>query len=339
MIKKLILGILISSLFIYLSFKGIDLKGVVSGIKAANPIYLFYTVGLLILMQVLRSYRWGIILNPVKKVDQFSLFSVTSVGFLAVIAIPARIGELARPYLISNQKDIKMTSAVGTILVERVFDSLTVLLTFFIVVSYTSLPPWLIKTSIIFLFISLAFLGFIILCIYKRDSSLRILTPLLKKLPGKSYLKLVELVNHLIDGFEIISNGKLILFLAFLSILIWGIDASAIYMLFFAFDINLPLSAAFVLMVIIILGITIPTAPGFVGNWHFFCILGLNLFGISKTDALTYAIVLHFLSIGIIVVLGLIFLPFNKFSFSDIRQKLNFKNSLPENQDGQGIKR
>jgi len=331
MLKKLILGLFISSLFIYLSFKGIDLKGVTGGIKAAKPIYLFYTAGLLILLQVLRSYRWGVILNPVKKVDQFSLFSVTSVGFLAVIAIPARIGELARPYLISTQKDIKMTSAVGTILVERVFDSLTILLTFFIVVSYTSLPPWLIKTSMIFLFISLAFLGFIILCIYKRDSSLRILTPLLKKLPGKSYLKLMELINHLIDGFEIISNGKLILFLAFLSILIWVIDASAIYMLFFAFDINLPLSAAFVLMVIIILGITIPTAPGFVGNWHFFCILGLSLFGISKTNALTYAIVLHFLSIGVIVILGLIFLPFNKFSFSDIRQKLNFKNSRSEN--------
>jgi hypothetical protein len=92
-------------------------------------------------------------------------------------------------------------------------------------------------------------------------------------------------------------------------------------------------------MVIIILGITIPTAPGFVGNWHFFCILGLSLFGIPKTDALTYAIVLHFLSIGIIVVLGLIFLPFNKFSFSDIRQKLNFKKNRPENPDGQGIKR
>ena len=331
MLKKLILGLFISSLFIYLSFKGIDLKGVTGGIKAAKPIYLFYTAGLLILLQVLRSYRWGVILNPVKKVDQFSLFSVTSVGFLAVIAIPARIGELARPYLISTQKDIKMTSAVGTILVERVFDSLTILLTFFIVVSYTSLPPWLIKTSMIFLFISLAFLGFIILCIYKRDYSLRILTPLLKKLPGKSYLKLMELINHLIDGFEIISHGKLILFLAFLSILIWVIDASAIYMLFFAFDINLPLSAAFVLMVIIILGITIPTAPGFVGNWHFFCILGLSLFGISKTNALTYAIVLHFLSIGVIVILGLIFLPFNKFSFSDIRQKLNFKNSRSEN--------
>ncbi len=331
MFKKLILGILISSLLIYLTFRGIDFKGVTSGLKAAKPVYLVCTLCLLILIQVLRSYRWGIILNPVKKVDQFSLFSVTSAGFLAVIAIPARIGELARPYLISTQKDIKMTSAVGTILVERVFDSLTILLTFFIVVSFTPLPPWLIKTSIIFLFISLAFLSLITLCIYKRDHSLRILTPLLKKLPGKSYLKLMEMINHLIDGFKIISHGKLILFLAFLSILIWVIDASAIYVLFFAFDIDLPLSAAFVLMVIIILGITIPTAPGFIGNWHFFCVLGLTLFGIPKTDALTYAIVLHFLSIGIIVVLGLIFLPFNKFSFSDIRQKLNFKNSSSDN--------
>ncbi|MBW2559802.1 MAG: flippase-like domain-containing protein, partial [Deltaproteobacteria bacterium] len=88
-------------------------------------------------------------------------------------------------------------------------------------------------------------------------------------------------------------------------------------------DFDLPLSAAFVLMVVVILGIAIPTAPGFIGNWHFFCVLGLGLFGIHKTDALTYAIVLHFLSIGTIAILGLVFLPFNRFSLSDMRRRLS----------------
>jgi hypothetical protein len=86
--------------------------------------------------------------------------------------------------------------------------------------------------------------------------------------------------------------------------------------------------AAFVLMIILIIGIAIPTAPGFIGNWHYFCILGLDIFGIPKTDALTFAIIYHFLSIGIVIVLGLIFLPFNRFSVSDLRQQARSDTKL-----------
>src|SRR5674536_356652 len=71
-------------------------------------------------------------------------------------------------------------------------------------------------------------------------------------------------------------------------------------------------------MIILIIGIAIPTAPGFIGNWHYFCILGLGLFGIPKTDALTFAIIYHALSIGIVILLGLLFLPFNRFSVADL---------------------
>jgi uncharacterized membrane protein YbhN (UPF0104 family) len=74
-------------------------------------------------------------------------------------------------------------------------------------------------------------------------------------------------------------------------------------------------------MVILLIGIAIPTAPGFIGNWHYACILGLTLFGIPKSDALTFAIIYHFLSLAIVIVLGLIFLPFNKFSLSDMKKE------------------
>jgi uncharacterized membrane protein YbhN (UPF0104 family) len=94
----------------------------------------------------------------------------------------------------------------------------------------------------------------------------------------------------------------------------------ALYLLFLAFSLTLPVAAAFVVMIILIIGIAIPTAPGFIGNWHYFCILGLGLFGIPKTDALSFAIVYHALSMGIVIVLGLIFLPFNRFSLADLKK-------------------
>ncbi|MBW2544310.1 MAG: flippase-like domain-containing protein [Deltaproteobacteria bacterium] len=323
MLKKLLLGIVIGAFFVYLSFKGVDLGGIAAGLESAKLPFIIPALCLLVLMQMLRSYRWGIILKPIMEIDQFSLFSVTSVGFLAMVTIPARIGEFARPYLISTKTGISMSSAVGTVLVERVFDGLTVLTAFFIVVLFTPLPPWLIRSSLIFLFVVLAFLGLMVFLIFKKEASLKILSPILKIFPEGWHLKLMELIDSLIDGFKIIPHRRSMCYLAFLSIVIWAINAVTMYVLFFAFDLDLPLSAAFALMVIIILGIAIPTAPGFIGNWHFFCVLGLGLFGIHKTDALVYAIVLHFLSIGIVVVLGLAFLPFNKFSLSDIRRRFS----------------
>jgi uncharacterized membrane protein YbhN (UPF0104 family) len=84
--------------------------------------------------------------------------------------------------------------------------------------------------------------------------------------------------------------------------------------------------AAFMVMIILIVGIAVPTAPGFIGSWHFSCILALGLFGIAKTEALSFAVVYHFLSIVIVVALGVIFLPFNKFSVSDMKQQMSRKN-------------
>ena len=333
MLKNLFLGIAIGVFFVYLSLRGIDMKGITNGLKNVNSLFIIPFLCLMVIIQILRSYRWGVIMNPIMKIDQFSLFSVTSVGFLAVIAIPARIGELARPYLISTKTGMSMSSAMGTIMVERVFDALTVLTAFFIVVLFTPLPPWLIRGSFIFLFLSLALLGLMVFLISRKETSLKILSPVVKLFPVKWHSRLTGLIDRFIDGFKIISHQRHMYYLVFLSILIWVIDAVAMYVLFFAFDIELPLSAAFVLMTIIIIGIAIPAAPGFIGNWHFFCVLGLGLFGIDKTGALTYAIVLHFLSIGVIVILGLAFLPFNRFSLPDIKSKFSVNSEATVDPD------
>ena len=303
-----------------MSVRGINLQDVFRDLKKIQLSYVIFFILLIILMQWLRSYRWGVILQPMEKIDQFSLFSVTSVGFLAIASIPARIGELARPYLISKRSSIKMSSALGTILVERVLDSFTVLAIAVIVLFLTDLPPWMIKSSIIFFLLALVMFCFIIFLILRRDAALKLINRILSKLPGKFAHKIDELIHHFIDGFQVITNIKFLLYLFFLSALIWLVDVLAIYMLLKAFGFTLPVMASFVVMIILIVGIAIPTAPGYIGNWHFACILALSLFGLAKAEALSFAVVYHFLSMVIVVVLGVAFLPFNKFSISDMKK-------------------
>lgn len=319
--KKVFAGLSLSALMVYLSIRGIDFQGVADGFRTIRYGYVLPALALLFLMQVLRSFRWGIILSPLAKIDQLSLFSVTSVGFLAIVAIPARLGELARPYLITKKSALKMSSALGTIVVERVLDSLTVLVIAVFVLFFIPLPPWLVRASVLFLLATLILLAVMILVIIKREASLRVLTPLMRKLPARFAEGLNRLIGHFIEGFRIMIDPALLISVTGLSFFIWLVDVLAIYLLLLAFGFQLPVSAAFVLMIILIVGIAIPTAPGFIGNWHYFCILGLSLFDVPRTEALTFAIIYHALSIGLVVVLGVAFLPFNRFSFADLRRQ------------------
>ncbi|KQC11150.1 MAG: hypothetical protein APR62_10505 [Smithella sp. SDB] len=321
--KKVILGILISIVLVYLSVRGINFQDVFHDLKKIQFTYVICFVVLVLIMQWLRSYRWGIMLQPMEKIDQLSLFSVTSVGFLAIAAIPARIGELARPYLISKKSSIKMSSALGTILVERVLDSFTVLAIAIIVLFFIDLPPWMIKSSIIFFLLALIMFCFIIFLILRRDAALKLINIFLSKLPGKFANKIDELIHHFIDGFQVITNIKLLLYLIVLSAAIWLVDVAAIYMLIESFCFGLPIMASFVIMIILIAGIALPAGPGYIGNWHFACVLALSLFGLAKSEALSFALVYHFLSMVIVVVLGVVFLPFNKFSIPDMKKQIN----------------
>lgn len=320
--KKLLFGIVLGIILIYFSVRDIDFNETLSYMKSVHLGYAALSLFFIVLMQVLRSYRWGVILQPLEKINQWTLFTVTNVGFLAIAAIPARIGELARPYLIAKKSRIKMSSALGTVVVERVLDSVAVLTITVTVLLLQDLPPWMIKSGIIFFIVTLVMIACMIGIIWHREMAVQFIDRILRLLPGKLAQKFNDVIHHFIDGFQVIADVKRLLYLLLLSAVVWLIDVAAIYTLLLAFGFNLPVGAAFVVMIILIAGIAIPTAPGFIGNWHFACILGLSLFGIAKTEALSFALVYHFLSMAVVVVLGVASLPFNKFSISDMTKKM-----------------
>jgi uncharacterized protein (TIRG00374 family) len=320
--KKLLLGIGLGIVLIYFSVRGIDFNETLTHLKKVHLGYAGLSLFFIILMQALRSYRWGVILQPMEKISQFTLFAVTSVGFLAIAAIPARIGELARPYLIAKKSSIKMSSALGTIIVERVLDSLAVLTMTVAVLILQDLPSWMIKSGILFFIVTMLVIVCMIGLILRRERAVKIIDQILRRLPGKPAQKVNHVIHHFIDGFQVITDVNRLLYLLLLSAVVWLVDVAAIYTLLLAFGFNLPVLAAFVVMVILIAGIAIPTAPGFIGNWHYACILGLSLFGIAKPEGFSFALVYHSLSMIIVIILGVIFLPFNKLSISDMTKQM-----------------
>ena len=317
--KKLILGIVVSVIFIYLSLRGVEFEKVLKGLKDVNPIFLLPAMVLLLLALLLRSLRWGVVLSPIERICQRRLFPITCVGTMAIILIPMRIGELIRPYLVSNESKIPLSASLATILVERVFDLLTVLSILFLVTLSTAVPQWLVKTGYGSLAILFVLLFCMLLIYFRMEMMIRCFSPLLDKLPRNFGAKIESLIHTFVAGFKIISSPKRLIYILILSFTIWGCSGLAIYTLFFFYDFQLTLVNAFVILVITVIGISLPAGPGMVGNFQFACIVALSLFGIQKSDALSFSMIYYFMAIGKIILLGLIFLPSVHFSFKNVR--------------------
>jgi hypothetical protein len=318
--KNFIIGFIISFLFMYLSLKGIDFSELKTSLKSVNYIYLFPALLLVLLLLLIRSYRWGVILSPLIKYDQKTLFIITAIGYMVGSIIPARIGEIARPYLVKQKNGIKMSSTIATVVVERIFDMLALMFILFVVILTIPLPAWLFKSGVTMLVGSITVFICLIFLAVKKDASLNKADIVFEKLPDKPAAFLKRLLHSFVEGLQILPDIKKTLYLFFLSVLVWVANSATFYVMFYAFGFELGFITACALMVMVAIFVIVP-APGFVGTFHYACILGLGHFGIPKAEAASYAVLTHFLQIVPIIVLGFVFLPFQKLSLPGFLKK------------------
>jgi glycosyltransferase 2 family protein len=325
--KNILFGVLISGVCIYFAFRGINFSALAASITAVNYLYIIPVVLIIGCGHFLRCYRWGKILETLVRYDQKTLFVLGSIGYMAVNILPARLGEFARPYLVKKRSGIKMSASMATIIVERVFDLLSVMLILFVVLLKVALPPEVVKAGITMLTVSLSIFIALIFLAVKRDSSISKIDTVLNLLPQKFAAPLNRIVHSFIDGLQILPNIGKTLYVFFLSLLLWTLVSLSAYVLFLGFGFKLSVFNGFAITVIIALGVILPAAPGFIGTFHYACKIGLVAFGVSDADALSYAILLHFFQMMPVVLLGLAMLPFQKVSLPGIIQHADTDNS------------
>jgi glycosyltransferase 2 family protein len=320
--KKAIIGLIVAAICIYLSIRGVVYEKVLENVQNVNARYFIPAIILFISGTILRSVRLGIMLSPLEKISQKLLFPITCVGFLAITLIPMRAGELVRPYLIKTKSQIPFTSSLGTIFVERVLDLSTLVFLFLFAMLASDLPKWVIYSGYTSLLIIIAIICLMLLFVGKTDSFINLFRPLLKRFPEKIDTKIVELVRNFVSGLKILSSLKNILYIVFLTLLIWVFAALSIYSLYFSLNLNLPFISSFVVLFITMIGISLPTAPGFIGNWQYGCILALAIYGINKNEALAFSLVYYLCGMIMTILLGLVFLPSTSISIKNIRKEL-----------------
>lgn len=319
-VKKTLKSVLLISLtffFLYLAFRGNDFNELFVVLKNANYFYALAGAVLgIILGGYLRALRWRYFLNPLKKdIKMEILFSSMMIGYMMNSIIP-RAGEVYRPVLLANKEKISRASAFGTILVERVFDLLSLLISFGICMIFyknklsSAFEQYNIEIiSIYTSVITLTFVILIIVIIFNLEKSEIIIEKITKKiLPEKFHQKVHNIFISMINGFLFIRYPKYYLQILLLSVLLWIVYVFSTYLTLLAFNINLSLFDANLVLTMATFAMTIPLPANSAGIYHLFCTATLvNVFGVDRESAFGFATVNHLLGLLGLIIVGAFF--------------------------------
>ncbi len=331
---NLIISILLGILFLYLTFKGVDFNKLVDSFAQIQWIYIVFYLFFLTGIQIVRTTRWGVMLRPIKKDISFKdLYIVSSVGFMALVTLPLRLGEFARPYLIYERSNVSMSAAMATIVVERVIDGITIGFVFFatwIILGFTfntSIPPFLVNAGVIFFLVFVAIFVICILMYLKQSFFEKVVRFIFRILSHNFAERVVGILNRFILGLKSLPDIKSFVNIFLQSMIYWGLNATGLYLMFFACGLHtednqsLPYIAAYVVLCMQVIGITIPSGPAFVGPFDFFTLKALELFvapSLMNSNALLYVFVVHTMQFLQQTLYGIIFVFTGSVSFRSI---------------------
>ena len=310
---RIILGTVATVFFLWLALRNVDISAVGDALQTANYIYLIPAAFCTVAGFCLRALRWSYILQPTKPVSFARLFPVMMVGFAANNLLPARVGEFVRAFLTGSRENISRSSALATIVVERVCDGLTLLtlmtVTLFLFpvpLTDSTLQAVMVVATVVFSVAAVILLGLILF-------PTRILVPVrfgTRRLPARFAERADALINSFLDGLQLLREPRALLGLSGMSIGIWALEAASFGFVLRAFPLGLSigewLAASIFLLVFVNLGIMVPSVPGYIGTYQFFATLALSAFNVNADYAFGLAVVAHTMQYTLITGIGLI---------------------------------
>ncbi len=318
---SLIAGLVISAVAVYLSFRKIDLPTLWKSLCAINPWLLIPAVGVLFLCFILKGTAWKYLLYPAKPdIAWTSTTSVLVIGLMVNDLFPAKMGELARAYLLGEKEKLPKSLCLSTIMVEHLLDILILSLFLVFLLPLVSIPVWLRNSGLLVGLGALGLIFVLVLIMRQEERCKRWIGRLMPRLPGKVQAKVFQILNDVIRGFRAVAGRYIFYALAFLFGM-WGVVFLFTHLVMGASGLSLPFYAAIMLVIFTAFGKIIPSSPGAIGTYHYLVILVLTAFGVSKEAALSCAIVLHGLGVAVEVAIGITLLLTTNLSLSKVTRR------------------
>ncbi|MCX6639014.1 MAG: lysylphosphatidylglycerol synthase transmembrane domain-containing protein [bacterium] len=348
---RILIGVVLSVIFIYLSFWKVDLGGLFSGsislgtalfgqsrinldelgkvLASAHYGWLLLGVAMLLVSLFFRAERWRILLKPVhSQIHYWPVYSAMNIGYMINNILPLRMGEFLRAYFLGKAEGISKSSALATVVVERLLDMMAALVLLGISIFLFPFPDW-IRDGLFYVGGAVVLLiGFLIALLVNTTWTLKLLGQCLFFLPHKLRDRIISVAASFTSGLEILRSAHHYLaILSYTGILIVCYLFS-VFLTFLAFDLVSPqypmiylhpILASVVLLIIVTIGVGLPSAPGAVGTFHGIVALGVSLLGVPPEISMGVAITLHLANYIPLTALGLVCFWSQNFKFSEVK--------------------
>ncbi len=298
----------------------VDFQEVGRALAGADLMMLVVASLVAILAYWMRALRWQFILLPVGRVRHSSVLITTAVGYAALSLLPARMGDLIRPLLLARREKIPVSASLASIFTERVFDLWSVVFFFLIFIVWPPAMPNLndqARRSLEVLSLSGYVVGagllvgtLVLLGLFRyQERFIDLLTRPVAWIKSSWRQPAANFFNHFLDGLRVLQRPRGLFITAVGSILMWYVICWQVRFTLLAFDIDLPLRAAYLIVTMAVIGLAVPT-PGGVGGFHKATQVGMTLFfGIGLNQATGIAIAYHAICFVPITIIGLLCMP------------------------------
>jgi len=344
---KFLFSCAISLFFLYLAFRNINFQELVQVFQTINYFWTIPFVIITMLSMYLRAVRWRWILKSQYDFSSRKLFPSLIIGFALNSLLPLRAGEFARPFILAKREKIPFSMVFGTVVVERIVDSITLLFSFFTTLFFVTINPesnftlkisdtmkYTItgemltrlsgKLSVITFLLLLAVVSLIL------DRTRRVYEIMISGLPlmGDSLKKkIIRIFQHFSHGFHSLKSPRYLAMIFFYSLCVWCLVGLSLQVMSWGFkDLSLNFFQSMAIVNIICIAILIPAAPGYWGLYECGGIFALIALGVVSKDtgeatALGFTLLIHTLQIIPIVLVGIYYLWRENISLKQIESR------------------
>jgi len=291
-----------------------NLSAVASEIAHARLGLIVWSIVLAAVMPIVRAVRWRYLLDPVGPTRFGPVLKATILGFAALALLPARAGDVIRPYLVARTEGLNAASVFATVVMERALDLIAVLtlLASFVWVfdGRAILPAGMlapIQASATLAAGAVLVLMAVMWTLATHPERIaRLVARTDRVLPHRVAHALAALARTFSEGFAVAREPRDLAIAFVWSFPLWVSIALQAWLITRAFGILIPVSASFLIQAMLVIGVAVPT-PGAVGSFHeAYRIAVTTFFHAPNNAAVSAALVLHAVSFFTSLVPGVV---------------------------------
>jgi hypothetical protein len=284
-----ILGIAISVVAGFILVRSVDVGAAIEVLRGAEPAVVGLMVVSVFLDVAFRGARWRALLMPVQRVAYPRVLGYTYLGYLANNVLPARLGELVRAHAIGEGEGMSRTTALGTIVVERILDTLIVVALAALAILALGIGGVL-STAVV---LGAVFVGVLLVGLIGATLSHR--------LPGadrvatwaERFPRVLDLGRRLRDGLRVVNDPRAVAWALVFSALAWTFSIATFILGGRAIGVDIsPVQGALLSSGVALVTI-VPSAPGYLGTFELTAVSIAGQFGVDRDAAFAMALLVH----------------------------------------------